>query len=62
MTTAGANVTGVKPPPPPPPTMPVEQLIQSMKPEKELSTEGSYSSGGYGQSSSMSSASSTTPQ
>jgi hypothetical protein len=40
--------------------MPVEQLIQSMKPEKELTTEGSYSSGGYGQSSSMSSTS--TPQ
>jgi pilus assembly protein CpaC len=63
MTTPGANVTGVKPPLPPPPTMPVEQLIQSMKPEKELTTEGSYSSGGYGQSSSMSSTSSTsTPQ
>jgi pilus assembly protein CpaC len=63
MTTPGADVTGVRPLPPPPPTMPVEQLIQSMKPEKELSTEGSYSSGGYGQSS-MSSTSSTssTPQ
>jgi pilus assembly protein CpaC len=59
MTTPGANVTGAKPPSPPPPTMPVEQLIQSMKPEKELTTEGSYSSGGYGQSSSMSSTSST---
>jgi pilus assembly protein CpaC len=61
MTTPGANVTGVKPPPPPPTTIPVEQLIQSMKPEKELSTEGSYSSGGYS-SSSTSSTSATTPQ
>jgi pilus assembly protein CpaC len=51
MTTPGADVTGAKPPPPPPPTMPVEQLIQSMKPEKELTTEGSYSSGGTSQSS-----------
>jgi pilus assembly protein CpaC len=65
MTTPGANVTGAKPPSPPPPTMPVEQLIQSMKPEKELTTEGSYSSGGYGQGSSSSSSMSTpssTPQ
>ena len=61
MTTPGANVTGVRPPAVPPPTMPVEQLIQSMQPEKPLTTEGSYSSGGYAPSS-MSSTSSTTPQ
>jgi pilus assembly protein CpaC len=62
MTTPGANVTGAKPPPPPPPSMPVEQLIQSMKPEKELSTEGAYSSGGYAQGSSSSTSTSSTPQ
>ena len=56
-TTPGASATGVKPPL----TIPVEQLIQSMKPEKELATEGSYSSGGSG-STSMSSAPSSTPQ
>jgi pilus assembly protein CpaC len=60
MTTPGASVTGVKPPAVPPSTMPVEQLIQSMKPEKELSTEGSYSSGGYAPSSTSST--SSTPQ
>jgi pilus assembly protein CpaC len=60
MTTPGASVTGVKPPAVPPATMPVEQLIQSMKPEKELSTEGSYSSGGYAPSSTSST--SSTPQ
>src|SRR5260370_32575211 len=42
-TTPGAGVTGVKPPL----TMPVEQLIQSMRPEKPLTTDGGYSSGGY---------------
>jgi pilus assembly protein CpaC len=63
MTTPGANLTGAKPLPPPPPSMPVEQLIQSMKPEKELSTEGAYSSGGYAQGGSSSSTSmSSTPQ
>jgi hypothetical protein len=36
-------------------------LIQSMQPEKPLSTEGSYSSSGYTPSS-MSSTSSTAPQ
>jgi len=53
-----ANMTGA---PPPPPSIPVEQLIQSMQPEKTLSTEGSYSSGGSAPTS-MSSTSSTTPQ
>jgi pilus assembly protein CpaC len=62
MSNPGANVTGAKPLPPPSPSIPVEQLIQSMQPEKTLSTEGSYSSGGYAAPSSMSSTSSTTPQ
>jgi pilus assembly protein CpaC len=62
MTTPGADVTGAKPQPPPPPTMPVEQLIQSMQPEKPLTTEGSYSSGGYGPTSTSSTSTSTTPQ
>ena len=57
-TTPGANMTGVKPPL----TIPVEQLIQSMKPEKELTTEGSYSSGGYSSGSSGSTSMSSTPQ
>lgn len=35
------------PNPPPPPTMPVEKLIESMKPEKPL-TDDSLSSGGFG--------------
>jgi pilus assembly protein CpaC len=61
MTTPGANVTGAKPPPPQS-TMPVEQLIQSMKPEKELTTEGAYSSGGNAQGSSGSTSMSSTPQ
>jgi pilus assembly protein CpaC len=58
-TTPGASVTGVQPPR----TMPVEQLIQSMQPEKPLmdSSSGGYGSGSSG-SSSMSSAPSSTPQ
>jgi pilus assembly protein CpaC len=58
--TPGASMTGVKPPA----TMPVEQLIQSMQPEKPLTSDGGYSSGGYGQGSggtSMSTMPSTTP-
>jgi pilus assembly protein CpaC len=43
--TPGASATGVKPPL----TIPVEQLIQSMQPEKPLTIDGNgYSSGGYG--------------
>jgi pilus assembly protein CpaC len=61
-TAPGASMTGVKPPA----TIPVEQLIQSMQSEKPLTTEGSYSSGGYSQgssgSTSMSSMPSPTPQ
>jgi len=58
-TTPGASVTGVKPPL----TMPVEQLIQSMQPEKPLmeGSSGGYGSGSSG-SSSMSSTPSSTPQ
>jgi pilus assembly protein CpaC len=63
MTTPGADVTGAKPPPPPPPTIPVEQLIQSMQPERTLTIEGSYSSSGYAPSSMPStSTTSSTPQ
>jgi pilus assembly protein CpaC len=42
-----ANVTGVKPLPPPPATIPVEQLIQSMRPEKPLEIDNTYSPGSY---------------
>jgi pilus assembly protein CpaC len=54
-TTPGASMTGAKPPL----TIPVEQLIQSMQPEKPLTIEGGYSSGGYGQGSSGTSMSTT---
>jgi pilus assembly protein CpaC len=58
-TTPGASMTGVKPPL----TMPVEQLIQSMQPEQPLTTDGSYSSGGYAPGASTGSTSmSSTPQ
>jgi pilus assembly protein CpaC len=57
-TTQGPSMTGVKPPL----TIPVEQLIQSMKPEKELTIEGSYSPGGYSSGSSGSTSMSSTPQ
>ncbi len=57
--TPGAGTTGVKPQA----TIPVEQLIQSMQPEKPLTIEGGYSSsGGYGAGASTGSSSmSTTP-
>jgi pilus assembly protein CpaC len=51
----GAGTAGVRQPA----AIPVEQLIQSMQPEKPLTTEGSYSSGGYGSTGSTSM--STTP-
>jgi pilus assembly protein CpaC len=41
--TPGVGTTSAKPPA----TIPVEQLIQSMKPETPLTTEGGYTSGGY---------------
>lgn len=47
MTTPGANVTGAKPTVAPPAAIPVEKLVQSMQPEKQLTIEGSYSTGGY---------------
>jgi pilus assembly protein CpaC len=55
--TPGASTTSVKPPA----TIPVEQLIQSMQPEKPLTTEGGYSSGGYGAGSSGGTSMSSTP-
>jgi pilus assembly protein CpaC len=48
MTTPGADVTGAKPPAPPPPTMPVEKLIDSMKPEQPLVIDSGMSPGGGG--------------
>jgi pilus assembly protein CpaC len=57
--TPGASTTGVKPPL----TIPVEQLIQSMQPEKPLTIDGGYSSGGASGSASTGSTSmSSTPQ
>lgn len=50
MTTPGANVTGAEPLPPSPPVIPVEKLIESMKPEKPLAIDNSSSGGGYGSS------------
>ena len=58
MTNPVTNVSGARPPVSPPPSIPVEKLIESMKPEKPLVMEGSYSSGGYSSGSSTSS----TPQ
>ena len=47
MTNPGASVTGVQPLPAAPATMPVEELIQSMKAEKPLGEDkGGYSGGG----------------
>ena len=60
MTTPGTNVTGAKPTVAPPATIPVEKLVQSMQPEKQLTIEGSYSSGGYTPSAAAST--SSTPQ
>ena len=48
MTTPGADVTGAKPLAPPPATMPVEKLVDSMKPEKPLVIDSGMSSGGGG--------------
>ena len=53
----GASTSAVKPPA----AIPVEQLIQSMQPEKPLTIEGGYSSGGYGAGSTGSTSMSTTP-
>jgi len=52
MTTPGADVTGAKPLPASPPKVPIEQLMDSMKPEKPLIIQtGSGMSGGGGGSS-----------
>jgi pilus assembly protein CpaC len=48
MTTPGADVSGVKPPAPSPPTMPVEKLIDSMKPEQPLVIDSGMSPAGSG--------------
>lgn len=54
------NVSGT-PPPTPPPSIPVEQLIQSMQPEKPLAVDANPS-GGYAPGSTGSTSMSTTPQ
>jgi pilus assembly protein CpaC len=54
----GGGTTSLKPPA----TIPVEQLIQSMKPETPLTTEGGYSSGGYSSGAGTGSTSMSTPQ
>lgn len=47
MTNPGPDVTGAKPLPDSSPTMPVEKLIESMKPEQPLVIEGSMTTTGY---------------
>lgn len=47
MTNPGADVTGAKPLAPPPPNMPIEKLMESMKPEKPLIL-GAGAGGGSG--------------
>jgi len=57
MTNPGGEVTGAKPLPPSPPAMPIEKLMDSMKPETPLVTGSGYGSsqgGGGGVGSSMS--------
>ncbi len=46
MTNPGPEVTGAKPLAAPEPSMPVEKLVQSMKPESPLTIDSSMSSGG----------------
>ena len=60
MTNPITNVSGAKQSPQP--TIPVEQLIQTMQPEKPLVIEGSYSSGSYTSGSPGSTSMSSTPQ
>jgi pilus assembly protein CpaC len=59
MSEPSSSVPGSRPPAPP--TIPVEQLIQSMQPEKPLVIEGSYSPGSYAPGSMTSSTPGTTP-
>jgi pilus assembly protein CpaC len=47
MINPGPDVTGAKPLPDAPPTMPVETLIESMKPEQPLVIDTSMTTGGY---------------
>jgi pilus assembly protein CpaC len=47
MTNPGPSVTGAKPLPDTPPSMPIEKLIESMKPEQPLVVEGGMTSGGF---------------
>jgi pilus assembly protein CpaC len=47
MSNPGPSVTGAKPLPDTPPTMPIEKLIESMKPEQPLVVEGSMTTTGY---------------
>jgi pilus assembly protein CpaC len=63
MATPGANVTGAAPSPPPPAAIPVEQLLKSMQPEKNLTIDSTYSPGGYSPTAAPGSTTmSTTPQ
>jgi pilus assembly protein CpaC len=59
MSEPSSSVPGSRPPAPP--TIPVEQLIQSMQPEKPLVIEGSYSPGTYAPGSMTTSTPGTTP-
>jgi pilus assembly protein CpaC len=54
----GVGTTSLKPPA----AIPVEQLIQSMQPEKPLTDAGGYSSGGYSSGAGTGSTSMSTPQ
>ncbi len=62
MTTPTASVNAGKPQPPPPTAIPVEQLIDSMKPEKPLTIDNSYSPGSYDPGSPGSTSMSSRPQ
>jgi pilus assembly protein CpaC len=48
MTNPGPSVTGAKPLSDASPTMPVEKLIESMKPEQPLITDSGYTTSGFG--------------
>src|SRR5271170_7215584 len=62
MTTPTASVNAGKPQPPPPTAIPVEQLIDSMKPEKPLAIDNSYSPGSFDPGSPGSTSMSSKPQ
>lgn len=48
MTTPGSDVTGAKPLPASPPKIPIEKLMESMKPEKPLTIDSGYGGGSGG--------------